>query len=273
MDSLVSVTIGSNLPQESHEFYKEHVQTPLVIALEECCRTLYKRLISEASISDYVKEAQEFLQRTECLAERCFLAVEKKKVINICEDVLVRGYAELMSNNYHQRLFESNKTDELRHLYILLTRLPDAITSMQANFERYLVQRIQAANAKLEAGSLDPETYVDTLVTLYDENLNITKCCSGGDFDFSATRDRLFRAFVNFNFVTESSSTKSSKLVVKYADMLLRQTVVGEDNVKAFDGIVSVPLPCSAFIMPQHIQGHSVKIRKRQRYFPGFLFE
>ena len=252
LDSLVSLTNGSDLPQENHEFDKEHVETPFVIAIEGCCRTLYKKLMSEVSISNYVKEAHEFLQRTECLAERCFLTVEKKKAINKCEDILVRGYAELMSDSYHQRLFESNRPDELRHLYMLLARLPDAITSMQANYERYLRQRIEAANAKLEAGPLGPETYVDTLVTLYNENLNVTKCCSDGDFDFSATMDRLFRAFVNSNFITESLSTKSSKLVVKYADMILKQTVVGEDNKKAFDGIVSVPLPHSEFISPQH---------------------
>lgn len=273
LDSLVSLTNGSDLPQESHEFYKEHTETPLVNSIEECCRTLYKKLMSEASTSDYVKEAQEFLQRTDCLAERCFLTVEKKEVVNKCEDILVRGYAELTSDSYHQRLFESNRTDELRHLYILLARVPDAITSMQANFERYLGQRIQAANAKLEAGPLGPGTYVDTLVTLYNENLNITKCCSDGDFDFSATMDRLFRAFVNFNFVTESLSTKSSKLIVKYSDTLLRQTVVGKDNKKAFDGIVSASLLYSEFVRPQHLQGHSVKIHKRQRYFPGFVFE
>jgi cullin 1 len=262
LDSLVSLTNGSDLPQENHEFYKKHIETPLVIAIEDCCRTLYKKLMSEASISNYVKEAHKFLQRTECLTECCFLTIEKREVINKCEDVLVWGYAELMSANYHQRLFESNRPDELRHLYMLLARLPDAITSMQANYEQYLMQRIQAANAKLEAGPLDPKTYVDTLVTLYNENLNITTCCSDGDFDFSATMDRLFRAFANFNFVTESLSTKSSKLVVKYADMLLRQTVVGKDNMTAFDGIVSVPLPHSEFISPQYLQGHSLKIRK-----------
>lgn len=243
LDSLIPLTNGSDHPQESHQFYQEHVERPLVIAIEEYCWTLYKRLISDVDISDYVKEAQEFLQRIERLADRCFLTVEKSKLINKCEDVLVREYAELMSEDY-QWVFENNTTDELGHLYRLLARLPDALASMQANFEKYLGQRIQAANAKLEAGPLEPKTYVETLVTLYHEIVDIAKHCSDGSVGFSASTDKLFRAIVNFNFVTETLSTKSSTLIVKYADILLRQTASQEDNMEAFDGIVSVlPLP------------------------------
>ena len=251
VDSFVSLGLDeSDINKVSYEVYREHLETPFLDATEKYYRQESKAFLTENSVADYLKKAEERLREEEDRVERYMNTNTRKALITKCEHVLIREHAELMWDNF-QTLLDYDKDEDLQRMYALLSRIPEGLEPLRKRFEDHVKRAGLAAVAKLvgegqAAGDVDPKLYVDALLEVHQKNSETVTRSFRGEAGFVASLDKACREFVNRNAATGTSSTKSPELLAKHADALLRKNnkmAEEEDLEGALNKVVSRHAP------------------------------
>ena len=228
VDSFVSLGLDeSDINKVSYEVYREHLETPFLDATEKYYRQESKAVLSENSVADYLKKAEERLREEEDRVERYMNTNTRKALIQKCEHVLIREHADLMWESF-QGLLDYDKDEDLQRMYALLSRIPEGLEPLRKKFEEHVKRAGLAAVAKLvgeggAAAEVDPKAYVDALLEVHQKNSETVTRSFRGEAGFVASLDKACREFVNRNAATGTSTTKSPELLAKHADALLRK--------------------------------------------------
>ncbi|KAG6882566.1 hypothetical protein C0992_011329 [Termitomyces sp. T32_za158] len=112
-------------------------------------------------------------------------------------------------------------------MYALLARIAEGLEPLRKKFEQHVKAAGLGAVSKLieagDAADVDPKAYVDALLEIHRKNSETVTRSFKSEAGFAASLDKACREFVNRNIATGTSSTKSSELIAKHADMLLRK--------------------------------------------------
>ncbi|KAI0712567.1 Cullin-domain-containing protein [Earliella scabrosa] len=228
VDSFVSLGLDeTDINKVSYEVYREHLENPFLEATEKYYRQESKAFLSENSVADYLKKAEERLREEEDRVERYMNTNTRKALINKCEHVLIREHAELMWESF-QGLLDYDKDEDLQRMYALLSRIQEGLEPLRKKFEEHVKRAGLAAVAKLvgeggAAAEVDPKAYVDALLEVHQKNSETVGRSFRGEAGFVASLDKACREFVNRNAATGTSTTKSPELLAKHADALLRK--------------------------------------------------
>ncbi|KAI0769864.1 Cullin-domain-containing protein [Fomes fomentarius] len=228
VDSFVSLGLDeSDINKVSYEVYRDHLENPFLEATEKYYQQESKAFLSENSVADYLKKAEERLREEEDRVERYMNTNTRKALINKCEHVLIREHAELMWESF-QGLLDYDKDEDLQRMYALLSRIPEGLEPLRKKFEEHVKRAGLAAVAKLvgeggAAADVDPKAYVDALLEVHQKNSETVTRSFRGEAGFVASLDKACREFVNRNAATGTSTTKSPELLAKHADALLRK--------------------------------------------------
>jgi len=268
VESFVSLGLDSADPnKECLDIYKEHIEAPFIVATEKYYKKESDTFLSQNTVSDYLRKAEDRLKDEEDRVERYLHTKTRKDLISKCEHVLIREHAELMWDNF-QSLLDFDKDEDLQRMYALLSRIPEGLEPLRKRFEGHVKQAGLNAISKLvgESGatmdSLDPKAYVDALLEVHKKNSETVARSFKGEAGFAASLDKACREFVNRNAATGASSSKSPELIAKHSDLILRKSnkmAEEEDIESALNRLVCLlsPLP----------QAHS------QRFLQMILFK
>ena len=257
--SLVSLGLDPKDPNKvCLDVYQEHFETPFIVGTVQYYKKESAMFIAKNSMSDYLKKAEDRLREEEDLVQRSLCTNTRNELIAKCEHVLIREHAELMLGSF-QSLLDYDKEEDLRRMYTLLSRISEGLEPLRKRFEAHVKQAGLSAISKLigqdeNADSLDPKAYVDALLKVHLKYSEIVNSSFKGEAGFEASFDKACREFVNRNAATGgTSSTQSSGLIAKYADMLLRKNskVANEGDLEGKLGrVVSATLfPCSVRLL------------------------
>ncbi|KAG7447738.1 Cullin-domain-containing protein [Guyanagaster necrorhizus] len=223
------VTLGFDntyLNKECLEVYEEHFEAPFILATEQYYKKESESFLAENTVSDYLKKAEERLREEEDRVERYLHTKTRKKLIQKCEEVLIRQHAELMWDSF-QNLLDFDQDEDLQRIYSLMSRISDGLDPLRKRFEVHVKQAGLSAISRLvgegSAVDVDAKIYVDALLEVHQKNSETITRCFRGEVGFAASLDKACEGFVNRNAATGSSSTKSPELLAKHADILLRK--------------------------------------------------
>ncbi|KAG5648294.1 hypothetical protein DXG03_004866 [Asterophora parasitica] len=229
VDSFVSLGLDDSDPNKAClDVYKDHFETPFLEATEAYYKKESEAFLSESSVSDYLRKAEERLKEEEDRVERYLNTQTRKALVLKCEHVLIREHSALMWDSF-QQLLDFDKDEDLQRMYALLSRIPEGLEPLRKRFEEHVKKAGQAAVSKLvgEAGAnvdaLDPKAYVDALLDVHKKNSDTVTRSFRGEAGFVASLDKACREFVNRNAATGPSNSKSPELLAKHADLLLRK--------------------------------------------------
>jgi cullin 1 len=271
VDSFVSLGLDEeDIDNVSLDVYKEHLETPFLNATEEFYEqesNKFQALAPSSSrnllslwripwhrqdyrrthcLSDYLKKAEERLKEEEDRVDRYLNTETRNQLISKCEQVLIRPHSDLMWESF-QSLLDFDKDEDLRRVYVLLSRMPEGLEPLRKTFEEHSKKAGLAAVAKLlsetsgGADLLDPKAYVSVLLEVHHKNSETITRSLRGDAGFIASLDKACREFVNCNAATGSSTAKSPALLLaKRVDMLLRRNnkMAQEDLERALNRVV-----------------------------------
>jgi cullin 1 len=254
LDSFVSIGLNNANPsQVCFDFYEQHFEALFLDATETYYRQIAMSFLAEHTISEYLRMVKERLREEEDRAERYLHPGTRESPVRICERILICDCSELICASFPS-LLEHGTQQDLQRMYSLLWRIravsavmyqwldelediqsfsflsgiPEAAEYAQQRFQKYVTEAGLSAIAKLAAHSgtnideLDPSAYVNILVEIYQENLDIVNMTFGGGVDFTASLQIACSEFVNHNVVTGTTSAYSSRLLAKYVDIVLR---------------------------------------------------
>lgn len=112
-------------------------------------------------------------------------------------------------------------------MYDLLSRVEDGLVPLREQFEKH-VRKIGLASidklSEMNPDTLEPKTYVDALLEIHQKYLDMVKVSFSSESGFIASMDRACREVVNRNKVCKSSSSKTSELLARYSDSLLKKS-------------------------------------------------
>ena len=228
VDSFVSLGLDEDDPNGVHlDVYKSHFEIPFLGATEKYYTLKSKAFLAENSISDYLKKVEEWLGEEEGLVERYLNTQTRKPLIGSCMRILIGERLKLMYVA-SQTFFDHGKDEDLRRLYEFLTRNSDDLEPLRGKFEEHVRRAGLTAILRLVGKGgvvmeVNPKAYVDALFEVYRKNSEMVKRNFEGDAGFVARLDQACRDFVNKNAATGALRTKSSELLAKYADILLRR--------------------------------------------------
>lgn len=247
LDSLVPIGFNkADVDEECLDLYKQHFEDPFIAATDQYYRTESESCLAQDSMSDYMKKVEERLKEEEDRVEQYLNTATGPELISKCEDVLIRGHAERMSDHF-PTLLDSDPDDDLQRMYTLLSRIPEGLELLEMKFGTHVKQAGLTAIMDLvseRGANIDPEAYVDALLEVhhgYSEM--VTGNFKGeGTTRFMVSLDKACEEYINSNAATSASSTRSAELVVQYVDMLLRQSskLAEGDLEGALDHVVRV---------------------------------
>ena len=262
VDSFVSLGLDeTDINKASLDVYKEHLETPFLEATEKYYQQESKAFLVEGSVSDYLKQVEEYLMEEEDRVDR-YLATETwKPLVSKCEHALIRQHLKLICDG-SRTLFDFDRYEDLEQMYALLSRIPDGLEPFMKKFEEHVKKvGLMAISQLVEEGvrsadGLDPRAYVDALLEVLRKNSETVMRCFEGNARFVASLDSACREFVNRNAATGASTTRSSELLAKYTDMLLKKNnkVTGEEDLEeALNHVVNCfqfSFLCHLFTLP-----------------------
>ena len=140
VESFVLLGLDSADPnKECLDIYKEHIEAPFIAVTEQYYKTESNTFLSQNTVSDYLKKAEDCLTDEEGRVEGCFHPETREDLIRKCEHILIREHAQLLWDSF-QTLFDSDKDEDLRRMYALLSRLPEGLEPLRKRFEDHVKQ-------------------------------------------------------------------------------------------------------------------------------------
>ncbi|KAK0475776.1 Cullin-domain-containing protein [Armillaria novae-zelandiae] len=233
VESFVALGLnGEDLNMRCLNVYKDHFETPFLIATIMYHKKEQEVLLLENSAPDSQTTTTEWLQEEKNIIER-YLAIETQtSVIPICEAVFIHLHAKVMWDTF-QSLPEFHRDVVLQHPVPLL-RIREELDLSRKKFEEDFKQAgLDAVSTFVgdNGGAPELQEYIDALLEIRSKYSKFVAQHLKGDSGCMACLDRACRDIVN---QTGTSTSVSPDLLVKHTDLLLRKNgkIVKEQDLE-----------------------------------------
>ena len=222
------------------------------------------------SVTEYIFKAHEIISREEKGMAMYWDDHTKKPLSETLNEVLVKSHIEKLESEFIV-LLDSRDNSKISALYSLILRDFSLLPRLANVFEEYIrksgeneVSQLISAHkaAVMEASadgngtkkmamattqSLPPKDYIKALLKVYNTFKNIDRECFPTDPLFAKALDNACRAYININEFalpsgsSRSATSKTSEMLAKYSDQLLKKSTKPEvANDMSDDDIITI---------------------------------
>ncbi|CAO1622432.1 unnamed protein product [Sympodiomycopsis kandeliae] len=243
VDSFVSLGVDENdTTQQNVEVYKRDFEAAFLDATELFYRAESDAFVGANSVTDYMRKAETRLKEEEDRIEMYLHPTTRNKLVQKCDQVLIRGHAQLLWDEF-ENLLVAQKGDDLARMYALLSRTPEGLDPLRKTFEDHIRRKGLAAVDKIvgsEPDALGPATYVQALLDVYGHYLTVVNDSFRSESGFLASLDKACRVFMNKNKATGDNASKCPELLAKHADGLLKKSNKGAEEASLEEALNQV---------------------------------
>lgn len=233
VDSFVSLGLDeSDTSKSTLDVYRFNFERPFLEATKLFYEAESREFVAHNSIVEYMKKAAKRLDEEE---ERVKMYLHPDIILPLrktCNAALIGQHSNLLRDEF-QLLLDNDKTEDMRRMYDLLSRLgSDGLEPLRAKFEQHVRSAGLQAVAKVaeDADKMEPKVYVDALLDIHSRYQALVKGSFKDEAEFTRSLDNACKEFVNRNSVCKSGSNKSPELLAKYTDALLKKSATGTEE-------------------------------------------
>ncbi|KAK0553485.1 ubiquitin ligase (cullin) of SCF [Tilletia horrida] len=232
IDSFVSLGIdqsdNTNNNRVQLDLYRSAFEEPFIGASQTYYEQESRAFVAANTVVDYMKKAESRLKEEEDRIELYMNPSTRGKFIPVMEWVLIFCHRQLIWDEF-QNLLDGEKREDLSRMYLLLQRLANSegFLPLLDTFEQHVKQMGLAAVDKAAGAnpeSIEPDAYVDALLQVHSQNINVVNEALRGDSGFLAAMDKACRSYMNKNKATGTVSSKSPELLARHTDALLKKS-------------------------------------------------
>lgn len=220
IQSFVELNQYTDAPYQLYieEFEKSYLENTRVYYETESAT-----LIGSATISVFMDRALQRLHDESGFCSRYLDSNTHEKSIKEVEKCYITMHHQRLVNEFQTMVSESRYGD-CRNAYRLVSRIQNGVNPLLHILERHVNKLGKALVAKLGTTVLkEPKEYVEPLMVLQIEYMEIVNEYFGNDAEFVAAVDKAFRAVVN-DTVT-NVSVNAPEVLARYCDGLLKRNL------------------------------------------------
>eukprot|EP00038_Savillea_parva_P013983 m.9764 g.9764 ORF g.9764 m.9764 type:complete len:773 (+) comp2673_c0_seq1:137-2455(+) len=225
--------------------YKQFFEEDFLKRTEEYYAKESATFLEENQVTEYMKKALDRLEQESRRVQAYLHESTRDSLAKKCEEVLIEAHKERLHGEF-QPLLDAEKTEDLRRMYDLSTRIVQGLIPLRTLLEKHVTQQGLAAVARIEnPANPDVKVFVDCLLSVHKKYTEMVRKAFDNDATFVAAMDRACKKFVNSNAVTKAakSTTKSPELLAKYCHGLLKKgskIAEGQDVEVLLEGVMLV---------------------------------
>ncbi|ORY39971.1 Cullin-domain-containing protein [Rhizoclosmatium globosum] len=279
VDSFVALGLDeTDSTKATLDVYKQYFEQPFIAATEAYYKSESETFLSENSITDYMKKAEQRLEEEDTRVQLYLHESSKKPLITTCENVLIKSHTPAIQDEF-QTLLNQDQIEDLKRMYGLLSRVPETLDKLRGGFETHVrregdksVEKVveAAKNAEANEGgekgeggeeaeeeekpkkrkgkagaagaevAVDPKVYVEALLEVHKKYNDLVQTAFRGESGFVSSLDKACKEFVNRNKVCTTGSSKSPELLAKFCDSLLKKSSKVSDDKEVEDVLNSI---------------------------------
>ncbi|CAF0864931.1 unnamed protein product [Rotaria sordida] len=226
-NSRTTLSLSSSLA-----IYKDYFEKEFLQETQQYYEFESKNFLENNSFNTYIKKVTQRFQEEENRVQRCLHPTTLQTLKPILEQVLIKNqldgiYEEAM------RLLKDEKIEDLHILFGLVNRIEKGNEPIQKALEKQIYDiGIDMINCKNATKAKDPKTYIETIIEVYMRFFKIVKEAFDCEPGYITALDTACSKFINDNAVVRDAqkSTKSSELLARYCDLILRKGNKIEQN-------------------------------------------
>ncbi|KAI9178798.1 ubiquitin ligase (cullin) of SCF [Blastocladiella emersonii ATCC 22665] len=226
------------------ETYKHTFEDKFLTATSTYYKAESSKFLAENSVTEYMKKAETRLAEELDRVKMYLHASTEATLIRLCEERLILDHDAVLRDEF-QVLLASDKNEDMERMYRLVSRTPDRLEPLRGKLEVYVSSIGKQAVEKVagdlsDDAPLDAKVYVDALLVVYHKYASLVARAFQGDAGFVGSLDRACREFVNRNAVTETAPSKSSELLARYSDSLLKKSAKNPEEAELEELLTSI---------------------------------
>jgi hypothetical protein len=206
------------------QYYKDMFEGEFIRQTAEFYKKQADQWIMLSSCPEYVASALAALKKEEDKVLNFLDKETRPKLLSSLEIVLIDDNAAALTDKERtgvRDMFRDKRQDDLKNLYLLLSRKPATLNNIYEKMKPYIESRGQALIDDKEILK-DPILFTNKLMELKKEMDNLVHDAFANNPMFMQTRDRAFQSFMNDCPYTPS-------FLGEYVDMLMRQGLKGKE--------------------------------------------
>lgn len=192
----------------------------------EQSRDFYKlqseEFIKNNPFREYIKRVEKILMDEDDRVSRYLVKEIRQPLKEQLEYILIVKHIHKFIEEF-QHLLDNHLVDDLTTMYKLVCHQTTALTKIQEFFSMH-VKRKGSAAVELLGEEVEPSSYVNSILGIYQKFTPLVRNAFQSDPGFSKALDVALEIVINSNAVTQkSNSQKSPELIAKYCDILLKK--------------------------------------------------
>jgi cullin 1 len=175
------------------------------------------------TIADYMVKVEQRLNQEKHRVETYLNDSTAPELTRTLHKVLIEQHKDSIQSEF-PKLLENEKNEDLGRMYGLLSHI-SALEPLRSSFQEYVI-KVGLASVESIQNNPDPKVYVEALLNVYFKFSKLVAVSFLNETEFVQTLDIACKKFIGDNIVCKNSksSSKSSELLAKYSDLLLKKS-------------------------------------------------
>ena len=155
--SYIELSINKQSPIDSDDLkkakfsvYKRSFEDVFIRKTEEFYSRESSYFISRKSITDYMKKVEERMNEEKKRVQTYLHTHTEERLQKICEKVFIENHLETLQCEFKNLLMDDEKTEDLRRMHRLLSKVSGAIDPLLVILEKYIIDEGNSAIKKCE---------------------------------------------------------------------------------------------------------------------------
>lgn len=207
--------------------YQDIFESAMLDASGEYYKAEASKLLQACTVSQYMEEVIKKLEDESRRAQKYLHISSIPKLRKVFEDNMITNHLDFL---YSENFVASERKNDMRHLYILLKPIPDALKNLIQTFLDHIKNEGIEIISTLKGDQIHVQ-FVENMLQVHRKYEQLIIDVFNSDPLFLSALDKACSSVINRR-ISDKQMCRSAELVAKYCDSLLKKSKSTEGEIE-----------------------------------------